>query len=260
MTHSSIWAIGDLHLSFGVPQKEMDVFGPEWRNHADKIKDAWDHKVDSDDIVLIPGDISWAMRLEDALPDLEWIDKRPGRKILIKGNHDFWWGSVSKARAALPPTIRVLQNDAIDINGFAIAGARLWDTQEFRFDSIIEMKPSIAPPKVKEEGKDEELFRRELGRLEVSLQQLPKDAPIKIAMTHYPPIGLDLAPTSASALLERYGVTLAVFGHLHSFKQGLPSLFGSARGIRYVLSSCDYLNFSPICVVRNGVVVSEIRR
>ena len=258
MSHGSIWAIGDLHLSFGVPQKEMDVFGPAWENHAGKIKDAWDQKVGSDDIVLIPGDISWAMRLEEALPDLEWIDQRPGKKVLIKGNHDFWWGSISKVRAALPPTIRALQNDAIEINGFGIAGARLWDTPEFRFDPIIEMKPSIAPPKVKEEGKDEEIFRRELGRLEASLQQLSKEASIKIAMTHYPPIGLGLAPSSASLLLERYGVTLAVFGHLHSFKQGLPPLFGISRGIRYVLSSCDYLNFAPICVVRNGSIVSDL--
>ena len=100
MSHFSVWAIGDPHLSFGVPHKEMDLFGPLWKNRADKIKAAWDATVAPDDIVLIPGDISWAMRIEEALPDLQWIDERPGIKILIKGNHDYWWGSISKVGAS----------------------------------------------------------------------------------------------------------------------------------------------------------------
>ncbi len=254
MTHASVWAIGDLHLSFGVKNKEMDLFGPEWHNHADRVKAAWDATVAPDDIVLIPGDISWAMRLEQALPDLRWIDERPGTKILIRGNHDYWWESLSKVRAALPKSLHVIQHDAVCINGLCIGGARLWDTPEYTFNAIIDMKPMTAAPKVKEEGKDAEIFRRELGRLEASLQHLPKEAFLKIAMTHYPPIGTDLLPSSASSLFERYGVSLVVFGHLHSFKRGLPPLFGTARGVRYVLCSCDYLNFAPICVVRNGVV------
>jgi predicted phosphohydrolase len=255
MSHFSVWAISDPHLSFGVPHKKMDLFGPLWNNHSDTIKASWDAVVSPDDIVLIPGDISWAMHLSDALPDLNWLDERPGTKILIKGNHDYWWGSLSKVRAALPKSIRVIQHDAVNINGIAIGGARLWDTTEFTFNSIIDIRPIAATPKVQEEGKDKEIFRRELNRLEASLQHLPKDAPLKIVMTHYPPIGTNLLPSSASSLFERYGVSLAVFGHLHSIRQGLPPLFGTARGIRYALCSCDYLNFSPLCVVRNGMVV-----
>ncbi len=252
MSHPSVWAIGDLHLSFGVPNKEMDLFGPLWHRHADAIKASWDALVSPEDIVLIPGDISWAMRLEDALPDLRWIDERPGTKILIRGNHDYWWGSVAKIRAALPQSLHVIQNDAVSIGSIAIAGARLWDTPEYTFNSIIDMKPTAEKGPGKEIGRDAEIFLRERGRLEASLQQLPKDAAVKIAMTHYPPIGLDLMPSSVSALLEQYGVSLAVFGHLHSFQQGLPKLFGTARGVRYALCSCDYLHFSPLCVVRDG--------
>ena len=248
----SIWAIGDLHLSFGTPNKEMDLFGPLWQGHTDKIKAAWDTTVAPDDIVLIPGDISWAMRLNEALPDLRWIDERPGIKILIRGNHDYWWGSARQLRAALPKTIRVIQNDAVIIDDVAVAGARLWDTPAFNFKSIIDMKATATMPKEKDIEKDEEIFRRELGRLETSLNLLPKEAAVKVAMTHFPPLGLDLMPSAVSELFERYGVSLVVFGHLHSFKKDLPPLFGTARGVRYVLCSSDYLNFSPICVMHRG--------
>lgn len=255
MPDRSVFAIGDLHLSFGVKNKEMDLFGPLWKNHAEKIQKAWDATVSPDDIVLVPGDLSWAMRLEDALLDFNWLDERPGTKVLIKGNHDYWWGSLAKLKKSLPQSIHIIQNDALLIDGIAIGGARLWDTSEYGFSSIIDMKPMEKAPKEKEHEKDEEIFHRELLRLENSLRLLPKEAPLKIAMTHYPPIGLDLLPSSASALFEQYGVKLVVFGHLHSFKQELPPLFGTTQGIRYVLCSSDYLNFAPVCVVRNGMIV-----
>lgn len=256
MPDRTIFAIGDLHLSFGVPHKEMELFGPAWKNHAEKIKTAWDAAVLPQDIVLIPGDLSWGMRLNEALPDIQWLDERPGIKVLIKGNHDYWWGSISKLRAALPKTIHVIQHDVVLIDDIAIGGARLWDSKEYNFSSIIDMKPMTGAPKAKDEEKDEEIFRRELSRLEASLRLLPKDASLKIMMTHYPPIGIDLAPSSASALFEQYGVHLVVFGHLHSLKQGLPQLFGTARGVRYALCSCDYLEFAPLPIARNRKILS----
>lgn len=255
MSHVAVWAIGDLHLSFGVPNKKMDLFGPAWRDHAATLQKAWDRLVSPNDIILIPGDISWAMRLEQALPDLQWIDERPGTKVLIKGNHDYWWASVTQVRKALPPSLHVIQNDALSFGNIAIAGAKLWDTPEFSFDSLIDIQPTSFTSGPKDRTNDEDLFRRELGRLEASLQHLPKEASLKIAMTHYPPIGTDLMPSTVSALLEQYGVSLAVFGHLHSFKEGLPPLFGTARGVRYALCSCDYLHCSPLCVARDGKVV-----
>ena len=242
----TIWAISDLHLSFSTPNKKMDLFGPEWNHHDQKIQHAWDSSIAPNDIVLIPGDISWAMRLEDALLDLRWVAQRPGIKVMIRGNHDYWWGSASKVRKALPEGIFVVQNDVVCFDNIAIGGTRLWDSPEFDFSEIIDMKPAIRPMESHEEMRDEEILERELHRLELSLQAIPKDASLKIALTHYPPVGVSMAPTRASALFEKYGVSLVVFGHLHSLRKDLPPLFGSARGVRYVLSSCDYLNFEPL--------------
>ena len=242
----TIWALSDPHLSFGTPNKKMDLFGPEWAHHDQKMQAAWDSSVAPNDIVLIPGDISWAMRIDDALPDLQWIADRPGIKVLIRGNHDYWWSSPSKVRKALPQGMFIIQNDAVCFDGAAIGGARLWDSPEFNFSEIIDIKPSLQPVEPHEEVKDEGILDRELHRLELSLQAIPKDAPFKIALTHYPPIGTALAPTRASAIFEKYGIDLVVFGHLHSLKKNLPPLFGSARGVQYVLSSCDYLNFIPL--------------
>ena len=102
----NIWAIGDLHLSFGVPDKSMDIFGPAWKDHAKQIEESWHRLIRPEDLVLIPGDISWAMRIEDAILDLQWIDRLSGTKLLLKGNHDYWWGSLKKIAAILPPSLQ----------------------------------------------------------------------------------------------------------------------------------------------------------
>ena len=240
-----IWAIADLHLSFGVSNKTMDLFGPEWTNHAVQIAENWDEKISTDDLVLVPGDISWAMRLDEAKPDLEWLEKRPGTKVLIRGNHDYWWGSKNKVKKALPPSVHIIQNDSLLINGVGIAGTRLWDSPEYSFNEIIDFKPTKTPPKPYSE-KDKEIFNKELSRLEMSLKTLSPDTHLRIAMTHFPPIGLDLQPSSCSQLLERYGITLCLFGHLHSLNK--KQLFGTARGLSYELTSCDYLDFAPLHV------------
>jgi len=293
-----IWAISDLHLSFSVPNKTMDLFGPEWKDHPKKIAAAWDKTVSSNDLVLIPGDISWALRLEDALLDLEWIEKRPGTKVIIRGNHDYWWSSLSKVKKVLPPSIHLIQNSSVTIGEVSIAGARLWDSPEYSFDDIIDFKTQVAPhssleaergkedtsvamkarlshlakeqrevdyfpqpackrngeqlgfepcitEKKREEKDDAAIFQRELSRLEMSLRTIPKEAKVRIAMTHFPPIGVDLAPSVASALFEKYGVSIVAFGHLHSLHKELHPLFGSARGVRYELTSCDFIQFVP---------------
>ena len=240
-----IWAIADLHLSLGVPNKTMDLFGPEWTNHAQKIAQTWDEKITTGDLVLVPGDISWAMRLDEARPDLEWLEERPGTKVLIRGNHDYWWGSKNKVKKALPPSIHIIQNDSIVINGIGITGTRLWDSPEYDFNEVIDFKPSKAPPKPYSE-KDREIFTRELKRLEMGLKTLSSNTNLRIAMTHFPPIGLDLSPSACSQLLEHYGISFCLFGHLHSLKQ--THLFGTARGIKYELVSCDYLNFAPLLI------------
>jgi hypothetical protein len=248
-----IWAIGDLHLSFGVANKSMDLFGPAWLDHAKKIEDAWKSTVLVDDLVLIPGDISWAMRLEEAVLDLEWIDRLPGTKLLLKGNHDYWWGSLKKIAAILPPSIHLIQNNSFRWKDAAIGGSRLWDTPEYRFDSCIEYQEN---PKAKivdyeeavQEDLSEKIFERELQRLDMSLSTLDQDAKVRIAMTHYPPIGADLQPSRASQILEKHRIDICVFGHLHNIKNGI-SIFGSKNNVRYVLASSDYIRFQPIFLI-----------
>jgi len=246
---SAIWALADLHLSFGVPDKKMDVFGENWRDHPEKIASHWKALVSEEDLVLIPGDISWAKHLEEAAADLEWIDALPGTKLILRGNHDYWWSSVSKVEKALPPSLHLIQNNTFKWGDAAIGGARLWDTPEYNFGAFFPKKePECVVHPTEEEANPEhieKLFNRELLRLERSLEQLDPDANMRIAMTHYPPVGADLAPSRASALLEKYNVSLCVFGHLHNIAPETP-LFGEARGVRYILAAADYINFTPV--------------
>lgn len=124
----NIFAIGDLHLSFANP-KPMDIFGDNWTDHPEKIRRAWLASITEDDLVLIPGDISWAMNLEEARPDLDYIAELPGKKVMIRGNHDYWWSTVSKVRKAVDPSISVLQNDSLKVtDDLVIAAARGWDS------------------------------------------------------------------------------------------------------------------------------------
>ena len=246
----SIWALADLHLSLGVPDKTMEIFGSEWRNYILRIKENWEDKVRSNDLVLIAGDISWAMKIAEVQKDFEWLDKLPGKKLIIKGNHDYWWNSFSKVKKILPPSIEALQNSALLWNDIAFGGARLWDTSEYNFNKFINIKVN---PKAKEERKiqtdlQEKVFERELHRLKISLAQMSEGASYRIVMTHYPPIGADLAPSRVSALLEEYDIDVCVFGHLHSIKpNSLP--FGEARKVKYVLTSADYVQFHPVQIL-----------
>lgn len=243
---NAVWAISDPHLSFGVPNKSMSLFGPNWVDCEKKMEEAWRDLVGKEDLVLIPGDISWAMKLEEALPDLEWIDRLPGTKVMIKGNHDYWWASNRKMHQVMPSSLHFIHNNHFDWQDVTIAGTRLWDTKEYRFTDLIEFKEN---PKAREMGRvedNEPIFQRELERLKMSLQQMNPRARWRIALTHYPPIGNDLKPSAASKILEDFNVNLCVFGHLHNLKKSEKPLFGEARGVKYVLTSCDYLDFRPI--------------
>jgi predicted phosphohydrolase len=248
----AIWAIADLHLSFGVPNKEMHVFGEEWAGHPEKLKKNWVSYVSPDDLVLIAGDISWAMHLEDVIPDLEWIDHLPGTKVIIRGNHDYWWSSLSKVQRVLPPTIHAIQNNTFEWKGVSIAGARLWDTSEYSFGKYIDYQENSRAKVLTAFESDmqeaERLFQRELGRLEMSLKELKQTHSIRIAMTHYPPIGATLEDSSASKLLEKYGINICVFGHLHRLKRQ-ERMFGEKKGIKYYLTACDYLDFKPLRII-----------
>lgn len=245
----SVWSIADLHLSFGTPNKTMELFGEDWIQWTDRIKSNWLKLIHQDDLVLIPGDISWAMNVDQAKADLEWIDQLPGTKVMIKGNHDYWWGSLSKVKAALPPSIHVIQNDAFNWNDVSVGGVRMWDSPEYRFDIYMKNKTNFnneVPPQENED--DLRIWERELNRLEISLKCLNQKAKHKIVMTHYPPISADLKDSKVSTLLEKYHVDICVFGHLHNMRKDMPA-FGEKNAIKYYLTAGDYLNFIPLKVL-----------
>jgi predicted phosphohydrolase len=248
----TIWAIADLHLSFGVPNKSMDVFGPRWERHPERVKTNWEAKVKADDLVLIAGDISWAKRPEEAVPDLKWIDALPGTKVMIRGNHDYWWESLKKLQTIMPPSIHIIQNNAFNWNDVSVAGCRMWDTSEFSFDENVQYYEAssklVTQPYVEQNlAEAERIFEREFNRLEMSLKCLNSQARLKVVMTHYPPIGPDLKSSRISKLLTQYGVHICVFGHVHNVKEGTLN-FGIHDGVKYVFTACDYLNCDPILI------------
>lgn len=243
-----IWSLADLHLAHSVPSKNMAVFGPVWEGYMDKIEASWKEVVKGEDLVLLPGDIAWAMRLEEAKIDLDWIDALPGTKVMIRGNHDYWWSSAKKMSEIFPPTVHFIHNTAFHWRDVAIGGSRLWDTPEYHFNGYVHFQENpragaaLEPP---DKDQDAAIFERELERLKLSLKQMNPSAGLKIAMTHYPPISADLRPSRVSAILEEFGVQICVFGHLHNLKKDKP-LFGEARGVKYLLTAADYLDFRPL--------------
>ena len=248
-----VFAIADLHLSFGIPDKGMEIFGPVWKGWTQKLEDNWKRDIQQEDLVLIPGDISWAMRPEEAEKDLLWIDSLPGKKVLLKGNHDYWWGSLSKVKKILPQSIQVIQNNALLFDQIAVGGARLWDTPEFSFSQWSQFRPNPRENTLTERQENpdemEKIFLRELQRLKLSLDQMDSRAKIRIALTHYPPIGGLLEESRASQILESYNINFCVFGHLHNLQPG-SKLFGEKNGISYHLVSADWLDFSPLFITK----------
>lgn len=225
----AIFAIGDLHLS-GSGEKPMNVFGHQWDNHFDNICARWVEMIRPTDIVLIPGDISWAMQFEEAKVDLARIAALPGTKILLRGNHDYWWSSISRLRAYLPDGMLALQNDSVEMEDWVICGTRGWTFP-------TELYPL--------EAQDMKIYRRELIRLEMTLQAAKAKCKPILAMTHYPPLLSDFRDTAFTDLLETYQVQICVYGHLHG--AGIGNGFnGIHKGVRYQLVSCDAIHFAPV--------------
>ncbi|MBI5274227.1 MAG: metallophosphoesterase [Chlamydiales bacterium] len=240
-----IFAIADLHLAISTPDKTMEAFGAAWKDYHYLIQQHWKDIVSDEDLVLLPGDISWAMKFEDALLDLCWIDKLPGKKIILKGNHDYWWPSNAKLSAKLPPSISFINNNALQINEVAIGGARLWDDPAFSFDKIIDFVPSnLVKNKHEDTQREEALFEKELLRLESSLKQINESSSLKICMTHFPPLPHTLQESKASTIIDKYHMDICIFGHLHNVKQGTP-LFGKYHQTTYIFVAADYLQFKP---------------
>lgn len=234
MTVTAIYGISDLHLSFST-DKPMHVFGEHWRGHDVKMAAAWDAMVKPDDVVLSPGDLSWAMKLDEAAQDLAWIEARRGRmKVLTRGNHDYWWGAIGKVRKALPASLVALQNDAVDLGDVVVAGSRLW----------------ACPGALDFGADDEKIYLREIGRLRSSLEAgkaMAKGRPL-IAAIHYPPFDRAKSDTAFSKLIEEFDVKLCVYGHLHGGRAHRTAFEGEKNGVVYRLIACDYLRFEPVRV------------
>jgi uncharacterized protein len=238
----------------------MDRFGAQWVGHPQKIEKAWRERVGERDLVLVPGDVSWAMTLEQARADLEFLGGLPGTKVLLKGNHDYWWSTISKVRAALPAGMHALQSDAVRIGDVVVGGTRLWDIPGASFRDWIDWRVETADPKAKatmispEPGADAaaetaRLWEREIGRLARALADLERLAggdALRIAAVHYPPCDPELDETAATRAFEAAAVRHVVFGHLHSVKRDRPRApFGERGGVRYHFMSCDWIDFTP---------------
>ena len=227
----NVYAISDLHLST-TSDKPMDVFGGNWTGHFGKIKEDWLQKVQGEDIVLLSGDTSWAMKLSDALPDLNELRSLPGKKVFIRGNHDYWWNGISRLRAAAPDSsFYFLQTDAVRLDGYVIVGSRGWACPD---------SPDFSE-------QDEKLYKREAERFRLAFKDaeaLKKEGDKLIAMIHYPPFTGKKEDTLFTKIFEENGVDKVVFGHIHGaayfpFKT-------EKNGVEYHLSSCDKLDFKLI--------------
>jgi uncharacterized protein len=224
-------AIADPHLS-SVHGKRMDVFGGNWHGHPEAFFERWRETVLEDDVVLIAGDISWGLRLEEALPDLEMIDTLPGRKIIIRGNHDYWWQSISKVRAALPASIQALQNDCVLIGDTAILGSRGW----------------TCPGSDDYTPDDQKIYLRELERLKLAQKTLEgKTYSRLILMLHYPPTNGVFQPSGFTDFIEQLEPDAVVYGHLH----GVPAtrVLRHWKGVPLHYVACDAVRFVPQVII-----------
>lgn len=229
----SIYTISDLHLAFGV-DKPMDIFGYGWENYMERTETNWINTVNDQDTVIIGGDISWGTYLDDIKPDFDFIESLPGKKILLKGNHDYWWESLTKLKRFTDEmgykTIEFLHNTSILAQDTAICGTRGWidpSTDNFKKD-------------------DEKIYLRELGRMELSLKEGIKYNPKKIiAVLHYPPVTKDKTINQDYLeLFKRYSVSTCIYGHLHS-NSHKNAFEGQVDNIEFKLVSADYVHFTP---------------
>ncbi len=231
----SIYTIGDLHLSFS-QDKPMDIFGKNWENHELKIKEDWLKKVKANDTVILPGDFSWAMHLEDTYLDFKYLNELPGKKILLKGNHDYWWTTVTSMKKYLEEkdfcTIDFLYNNSFEIENKIIVGTRGWSFQESE--------------------NSKKMINRESQRLELSINSAIEKFGMEkeiIAFMHYPPIVktvlLENNHLEFYKIFKKYNIRRCYYGHLHG-KSHLDAVTGEVGEIEFNLVSADYLDFKLV--------------
>ncbi|MBQ3566483.1 MAG: metallophosphoesterase [Oscillospiraceae bacterium] len=228
----SLFAIGDLHLAISVKNKNMDIFGG-WENYLELLENNWKRLVGHDDTVVLAGDISWAMKLCDAFEDFQWIENLPGRKIILKGNHDYWWGSKKKMEDTFSAwgfeTLSILHNNCYQYENYAVCGTRGW----------VNMPG---------EPSDAKVLAREAGRLTASLEEAVKKGLEPLVFMHYPPVYANNCNYDILDVLYKYNVKQCWYGHLHgpSIKYAIN---GERDGINYQLVSGDFLQFEPLKIL-----------
>lgn len=230
----ALYAISDFHLALS-GDKPMDVFGENWFKHDEKIKNNWLKTINEDDTVLTAGDISWSMHMEEAAKDLQWIHELPGRKIFVKGNHDYFWTSIKKLNG-LYDDMNFIQNNFFSYKDYAICGTRGW----------------INPENDNFDDHDKKIYRRENIRLKLSLDEAVNNGYKKIiVMLHYPAfIGEPKENNALTDLIEQYPVEKVIYGHLHGpFLQNVKPVI-TKNDVEYILTSCDYIDFSPIKILQ----------
>lgn len=234
----ALFVIADLHLDIKSNEKSMEVFGRPWQNYTERIASNWKKLVSEEDTVIIPGDISWGLTTEDAAEDLKWIDALPGKKIVMKGNHDFWWSTVSKMERFFCEksinSIDILNNNAIEVENYILAGSRGWFVDKSMQTTELHVDYS-------------KIVNRETIRLRMSLEEaarLQKQTGKEILVFfHFPPLWSDYACEPLLNLLLEYGVRRCFFGHIHGCYTQPPQF--EWNGIQFRMISADFLNFIP---------------
>ncbi len=218
----ALYTMADFHLSFST-EKPMDVFGERWKDHPQKIAERW--CLTDDDTIVLPGDFSWAMDLNQLKDDMEFLHRLPGKKILSKGNHDYWWETMAKLNRFIAdyPSVCFLHNNSYTVGDISICGTRGWTLEST--------------------DEDEKVLNREVGRLKTSLQSAEKQP---VVFLHYPPLFGELRCEPILEVLQEYGVKECYYGHLHGPGASSLAFQGNADGIDYRLISADALDFTPL--------------
>lgn len=227
----AVYTIADLHLSLD-GKKPMDVF-PGWNDYVSRLTKNWNALVTPQDTVVIAGDISWAMKLEDADLDFAYLDRLPGKKLLLKGNHDYWWSTRKKIEAYLTDrgfsTLSIVHNSAVPVGEIAVCGTRGWLYNA-------------------ETPEDQKIVNREVGRLTTSLKEAESLGLRPVVFLHYPPLYDDQCCEEILDVLKEWNIRDCYFGHIHGSQAAKRAVVGEYSGIKMHLISCDTVQFTPVLV------------
>jgi len=231
----AVYGISDLHLPLGV-DKPMDVFGKSWENYVYRLEENWRKSIKPTDCVVLPGDFCWAINLEEARKDFEFLNTLPGIKVLLKGNHDYWWDTLTKVENFMHENgfenIYFIQNNHFCHKGTALCGTRFWTSPEFEHQSAQDLK----------------IYQRELGRVEFSLNAAKASGCDDIVFfVHYPPLLNGKADTAFLQLMKKYNITDVYYGHLHSIPSGFQRL-QTVENVNFHLISCNCIGFNPVLI------------